>query len=109
MVAMRKDYGKVAMKNRYMHVDYDDSKSVISEKPKYQFDTLGCTLEELAILKFLVEDNAIKQKELSERMGKSTITIKRIMKTLQEKNYIRRVGGKRYGRWEVLIGLSEKE
>nr|MBP3599166.1 Fic family protein [Eubacterium sp.] len=100
---------KYELKNRYMHVDYDDCQSVILEKPKYQFDTLGCTLEELAILKFLVEDNAIKQKELSERMGKSTITIKRIMKTLQEKNYIRRVGGKRYGRWEVLIGLSEKE
>ena len=30
-------------------------------------------------------------------------TVKRIMKSLQDKNYIRRESGKRYGRWEVLV------
>ena len=28
---------------------------------------------------------------------------KRIMESLQKKEYIRRVDGKRYGKWEVLI------
>lgn len=30
-------------------------------------------------------------------------TVKRIMKSLQDKNYIRRESGKRYGKWEVLV------
>ncbi len=100
---------KYELKNRYMHVDYEASQSVICEETKYHFDTLECTLEELEILKLLVADNAIKQKDLSERIGKSIITVKRMMGALQEKNYIRRVGGKRYGRWEVLIKIPEKE
>ena len=40
------------LKNRYMHVDYVDenSQSVTPKVPKSQFDTLECTLEELAVL-----------------------------------------------------------
>ena len=33
---------------------------------------------------------------------KTAFTVKRIMESLQRKEYIRRVDGKRYGRWEVL-------
>ncbi len=97
------------LKNRYMHVDYvnaddeDKFQSVSCEKPKCQIDTLECTLEECAILKLVVEDAFIKQNELVLRTGKSLSTIKRIMESLQRKQYIRRVGGKRYGNWEVLI------
>lgn len=52
-----------------MHVDYveeqgnDDFQSVNLKASKCQIETLGCTLEELAVLKFIVEDNSIKQKE----------------------------------------------
>ena len=88
-----------------MHVDYvdDNFQSVIPKIPKSQFDTLGCTLEELAILKLLYKNPFIKQKELVAETGKSLSTVKRIMESLQKKDYIRRVGGKRYGKWEVLI------
>ena len=34
---------------------------------------------------------------------------KRIMESLQKKDYIRRVGGKRYGKWEILIWISIKK
>jgi len=64
---------------------------------------LECTLEELAILKLLYKNPFIKQKELAAETGKSLSTIKRIMESLQKKDYIRRVDGKRYGKWEVLI------
>ena len=70
---------------------------------KSQFDTLECTLEELAILKLLYKNPSIKQKELVAETGKSLSTVKRIMESLQKKDYIRRVDGKRYGKWEVLI------
>ena len=94
------------LKNRIMHVDYvepNDSQSINSEVPKYQFDTLECTLEELAILELVAKNPTIKQQELVEATGKSIATVKRLMKSLQDKNYIRRESGKRYGKWEVLI------
>ena len=94
------------LKNRYMHVDFVDeitSQSINSKVLKYQFDTLDCTLEEVAVLELVAKNPTIKQQELVEATGKSIATIKRIMKSLQNKNYIRREGGKRYGKWEVLI------
>lgn len=93
------------LKNRYMHVDYVNVnfRSVSPKVPKSQFDTLECTLEELAILKLLYKNPSIKQKELVAETGKSLSTVKRIMESLQKKDYIRRVDGKRYGKWNVLI------
>ena len=93
------------LKNRYMHVDYvdDNFQSVIPKVPKSQFDTLECTLEELAVLKLIYKNPSIKQKELVAETGKSLSTVKRIMESLQKKDYIRRVDGKRYGKWEILI------
>ena len=45
----------------------------------------------------------VSKKKLVDASGKSLRTVKRIMKSLQEKNYIRRKNGKRYREWEVLI------
>ena len=94
------------LKNRCMHVDFVDEstpQSINSTVSKYQFDTLDCTLEELAILKLLAKNPAMKQQELAEATGKSIATVKRIMKSLQDKNYILRENGKRYGKWKVLV------
>lgn len=89
-----------------MQIDFADkstSKSISPKVSKYQFDTLDCTLEELAVLELVAKNPAIKQQEIAEQTGKSIATIKRIMKSLQDKNYIRRESGKRYGKWEVLV------
>ena len=89
------------LKNRYMHIDYVDGsnlQSVNSKVSKSQFDTLDCTLEEVAILELIAKNPNIKQQELVEATGKSLSTVKRIMKSLQDKNYIRRESGKRYGK-----------
>ncbi len=94
------------LKNRYMHIDYVDEnnlKSINSKVSKYQFDTLDCTLEEMAILELVAKNPSIKQQELVDATGKSIATIKRIMKSLQDKKYIRRESGKRYGKWKVLV------
>lgn len=92
------------LKNRYMHVDYMDEtfQSVNSKIPKVQIGTLECTLEELAVLKLIYRNPSIKQKELVAETGKSLSTVKRMMESLKRKGYIRRVDGKRYGKWEVL-------
>ena len=94
------------LKNRYMHVDFADeniSQSINPKVSKCQFDTLNCTLEELAVLELVAKNPSMKQQEIAEQTGKSIATIKRIMKSLQDKNYIRRKSGKRYGKWEVLV------
>ena len=96
------------LKNRYLHVDYQDSsssQSIISKASKYQFDTLECTLEELAVLELIKTNPSIKQTELVQETGKSISTIKRIMDSLQKKQYIHRINGKRFGYWEILIDL----
>lgn len=89
-----------------MHIDYVDesvSQSISPKVSKYQFDTLDCSLEELAVLERIAQNPTIKQQELVNATGKSIATVKRIMKSLQDKNYIRRENGKRYGKWEVLV------
>ena len=94
------------LKNRYLHIDYVDestSQSITPKVSKYQFDTLDCSLEELAVIKIIANNPNVKQQELVDATGKSIATVKRIMKSLQDKNYVRRENGKRYGKWEVLI------
>lgn len=94
------------LKNRFMHIDYtndNNSQSVSTKAPKSQFDTLDCTLDELAILELITKNPSVKQQELADITGKSLSTVKRLMKFLQDKNYIRRESGKRYGKWEVLV------
>ena len=89
-----------------MQIDFADksaSQSISPKVSKYQFDTLKCSLEELAVLERIAQNPASKQQELMSATGKSITTVKRIMKSLQDKNYIRRENGKRYGKWEVLV------
>ncbi len=94
------------LKNRYMHVDYvaeNDFQSAKNENPKCQFGTLDCTLEEFALLELIAKNPSITQQKLADISGKSLRTVKRLMGSLQDKNYIRRESGKRYGKWEVLV------
>ena len=70
----------------------------IPKVPKWHF---GIS-EGLAVLNLIKANPTVKQQELVDTTGKSLRSIKRIMKSLQDKNYIRRESGKRYGKWEVL-------
>ena len=96
------------LENRTMHIDYadDGAQSAKSKVPKCHFGTLDCTLEELAVLKVISEDASATQKVISERTGQSERTIKRRTTALQEKGFIRRVNGKRSGKWEVLVEID---
>lgn len=72
------------LKNRYMHVDYvdDNSQSVTPKAPKSQFDTLECTLEELAFLELIYKNPSIKQKDLVAETGKSLSTVREQLQDL---------------------------
>lgn len=96
------------LKNRYLHIDYKSAGKIQSVKtvaPKCQNDTFNGTLEDLAILRVIAANPSITQKQLAEQTGKSERTVKRRMMDLQEKQYIRRVNGKRHGHWELNITL----
>lgn len=94
-----------------MHIDFADkstSKSISPKISKYQFDTLNCSLEELAVLERVAQNPSIKQQELVSATGESIATVKRVTKSLQDKNYIRRENGKRYGKQSILFRLLLK-
>ena len=102
------------LKNRYAHIDFDFRdeeeyfQSAKLEVPKCQFGTLECTLEEIAVLNLISKDTSITQKKLVEETGKSIRTIKRVMASLQERGIIRRIDGKRFGKWEVLVEIKRQ-
>ena len=96
------------LKNRYLHVEFEadtPAQSAAEESPKCKNCTLDCTLEELAVLRMIAENPTITQKGLAAAIGKSERTIKTRTVALQEKGYLRRINGKRNGRWEVLVEL----
>lgn len=72
----------------------------LEETPKYHADTLDDTLES-AILALLRDNPSMQQAEIAERIGKSLPTVKRAMKRLSDSGAVRRVGGKRFGKWEI--------
>lgn len=91
------------LKNRTMHVDFEQGESTISQSSaKVQNETLECTLDELAVLRIIQEDPTLTQQDIQKKLGKTLSFVKRATLSLQEKGYIERVGGKRYGRWEIL-------
>lgn len=100
------------LRNRYMHVDcvleqFDNTvQSAMKEVLKGKICTLNCLLDELAILKLIIDNPNITQKEIANKIGKSERTIKNKVASLKEKGYIRRLNGKRNGKWEVLIDLD---
>ena len=54
------------------------------------------------IIEELKSNPAISQKEIAERAGSTRRTIQRKMEELVKENVIERVGGKRYGHWQII-------
>lgn len=99
------------LKNRYTHIDYDETDTVQSAKMEYSKCQNG-TLEELNIssserhlLLIIKNKPKITQLELAIETGRSVRTIKREMAELKEKGYIERINGKRHGEWQVLVDI----
>ena len=93
------------LKNRCLHVDYNkvSKDRTVSDISKSKICTLNCTLEETAVLKEILVNNKITQKELAKIINKSERTIKTITVELQKKGYLARENGKRNGSWIVLV------
>ncbi len=85
------------LKNRYLHI-----KSVPKCKNNKANCTLDCTLDESIVLKLIEENPKITQKQIAEEIKKSERTVKTITVSLEEKGFIAREGGKRFGYWKIL-------
>lgn len=75
--------------------------SITTHNSKSQFDTLNCTLEELAVLKAIEDNPKITQTDIAKSIKKSASTVKRITSGLVEKGILIRRNGRRNGWWEI--------
>lgn len=88
-----------SLKNRMMHVNYNAEPEL--QHPKSSFDTLGISLDELALLKLISQNPKATQETLAAQLGKSPRTVKRLMANLSGNGCIKRENGKRNGYWVV--------
>lgn len=99
------------LKNRTMLVqetsgqDIQSANTLDETVSKCNICTLNCTLEEIAVLKFIKELPKATQKEIATHIGKSERTVKTITVNLTEKGIIERKNGKRNGLWEIKIDI----
>ena len=95
-------------RNRELHIDWEkpakDTASVQSANPTLNLPPKckSCTLEEIAVIRTVQSNPDATQKEIAAEIGKSERTVKTITVKLQEKEILRRVGGKRNGKWEII-------
>ena len=104
-----------SFRNRELHIDWKEGETnddVKSAKGAVQSANFAlnlpvkckfCTLEEIAVLRVVQTNPTATQNQIAATIGKSERTVKSITVSLQEKGILRRVGGKRDGRWEITI------
>ena len=95
-----------SFRNRELHIDWkegetnDDVQSA-NFALNLPLKCKSCTLEEIAVLRVVQTNPTATQNQMAAMIGKSERTVKSITVSLQEKGILRRVGGKRDGRWEI--------
>ncbi len=87
------------LKNRYLYIDFQSE--IQSENSNNQ----NVTLDELALFKLIVQNSSITQVQLAEKTGVTDKKIKRKMKSLQEKVFIKRANSKHNGYWKILVNI----
>ncbi len=83
------------LKNRYMHVDYDN----VSRTNNIEINNYS--LEEQAILNVIRKNPSIKQEDIAIQINKSLRTVKNYMAEMQKNGIIERKNGKRDGEWII--------
>ena len=110
-----------SFRNRELHIDWKEGETnddVQSAKGVVQSANFAlnlplkcksCTLEEIAVLRVVQTNPTATQNQIAATIGKSERTVKSITVSLQEKGILRRVGGKRDGRWEITDDFMNKQ
>ena len=95
---------KNELHNRALHIGF--LQSATPSVPKSQNGTLNCTLDEIALLKFLQAHPEATQTEIAKHIGKSLRTVKRMTPSLIERGLLERENGKRNGKWVVTLSAN---
>lgn len=82
------------LKNRYLHVDYDQSAKM---------ELWNGNLKEKELITLIINNPKITQQEIADNMTVSLRTVKRIISKLQSDGILTRIKGKRNGEWIVNI------
>lgn len=90
---------KNGLHNRDLHIAAPQSAN--THNSKSQNGSLNCTLDEIALLKFLKDNPEATQTEIAAHIGKSPRTVKRMTPSLIERGLLERENGKRNGKWVV--------
>lgn len=99
------------LRNRELHIDWDEKMSVQSAKETVQSanrqDKLpskckNCTLEEIAVIRIIQQEPSVTQKQIATLVGKSERTVKTITVRLAQAGIIQRMNGKRDGFWKII-------
>lgn len=98
------------LRNRELHVNWDkvsaeDVQSAIQSAKEDEHELSKCkicTLDEVAVLRVIRQKPDATQKEIAAEVGKSERWVKTVTVSLQEKNVIERVNGRRNGYWHIL-------
>ena len=83
------------LKNRYMHIDYDN----VSKTNNIEINSYS--LEEQATLNVIRMNPSIKQEDIATQINKSLRTVKNYMSEMQKNGIIKRKNGKRDGEWII--------
>ena len=75
----------------------------ITQESKHKDELKGELKTLRIILDLMIEDPEITTMALVERSGKSRSTVQKSIRILKDEHCIDRVGGKKYGRWIVLM------
>ena len=102
------------LRNRIIHIDWDKAEGdTLPQSASHEVKSAkmgdkllqkckNCTLEEVAVLRIVQKKPSATQKEIAAVIGKSERTVKSITISLQEKNILQRVNGKRNGYWSFI-------
>lgn len=91
------------LRNRYLHLDYkkEEIQTAKFEVSNGKFCLKELPIEEKTILEVIIATPEITQKEIASKIGKSERTVRNKINSLKEKGILKRVNGKRNGKWEV--------
>ena len=101
-------YENHSLKNREMHIRYNDTAKPENDKVNPQNDTVKLEIDTVndtvndTVFQLIQQNNKITATEISENLKVSLSTAKRKLKELKESGRIERIGSDKTGNWKII-------
>lgn len=98
------------LKNRYIHIDYDEYAKKFGENEKDSEKKYGDNQKSSEIILELLKENPkLSAKKLSENIGITSRAVEKQIAMLVKKGFLKREGSPKGGHWEILNQYGNKE